>query len=85
MDDRGYLRVAGRLTEMIIRFGENTCPREIEEVLLTHPAVADASVTGVPHDHYGEVAGAAIRPAADGAESAVPDEAAAAEPTHLLP
>jgi fatty-acyl-CoA synthase len=62
MDDRGYLRIAGRLKEMIIRGGENIYPREIEEVLIAHPAVADASVLGVPDDYYGEVVGAAIRP-----------------------
>jgi fatty-acyl-CoA synthase len=64
MDERGYLRIAGRLKEMIIRGGENIYPREIEEVLIAHPAVADASVLGVPDDYYGEVVGAAIRPAA---------------------
>jgi len=63
MDERGYLRIAGRLKEMIIRGGENIYPREIEEVLIGHPAVADASVLGVPDDYYGEVVGAAIRPA----------------------
>jgi fatty-acyl-CoA synthase len=64
MDDRGYLRIAGRLKEMIIRGGENIYPREIEEVLTAHPAVADAAVLGVPHEYYGEEVGAAIRPAA---------------------
>jgi fatty-acyl-CoA synthase len=63
MDDRGYLRIAGRLKEMIIRGGENIYPREIEEALIAHPAVADASVLGVPDAYYGEVVGAAIRPA----------------------
>jgi fatty-acyl-CoA synthase len=63
MDDRGYLRIAGRLKEMIIRGGENIYPREIEEVLITHPAVADAAVVGVPDAYYGEVVGAAVRPA----------------------
>jgi fatty-acyl-CoA synthase len=65
MDERGYLRIAGRLKEMIIRGGENIYPREIEEVLLAHPSVADASVLGVPDSYYGEVVGAAIRPAGD--------------------
>jgi fatty-acyl-CoA synthase len=64
MDDRGYLRIAGRLKEMIIRGGENIYPREIEEALIAHPAVADAAVLGVPDDYYGEVVGAAVRPAA---------------------
>jgi fatty-acyl-CoA synthase len=66
MDERGYLRIAGRLKEMIIRGGENIYPREIEEVLIGHPSVADASVLGVPDDYYGEVVGAAIRPADEG-------------------
>jgi fatty-acyl-CoA synthase len=64
MDERGYLRIAGRLKEMIIRGGENIYPREIEEVLTAHPGVADASVVGVPDDYYGEIVGAAVRPAA---------------------
>ena len=72
MDDRGYLRIAGRLKEMIIRGGENIYPREIEEVLIEHPAVADASVLGVPDDYYGEVVGAAIRPAAPPADESAP-------------
>jgi fatty-acyl-CoA synthase len=79
MDDRGYLRIAGRLKEMIIRGGENIYPREIEEVLTAHPGVADAAVLGVPDDYYGEVVGAAIRPAApvpgdrDGGNDAGPE------------
>ncbi len=64
MDDRGYLRIAGRLKDMIIRGGENIFPREVEEVLAAHPGVADAAVLGVPDEYYGEVVGAAIRPAA---------------------
>jgi fatty-acyl-CoA synthase len=63
MDERGYLRIAGRIKDMIIRGGENIYPREIEEVLISHPAVADASVLGFPDDHYGETVAAAIRPA----------------------
>jgi fatty-acyl-CoA synthase len=68
LDSRGYLRIAGRLKEMIIRGGENIYPREIEEVLAGHPAVADAAVLGVPDPYYGEIVGAAVRvagPAAD--------------------
>jgi acyl-CoA synthetase (AMP-forming)/AMP-acid ligase II len=70
MDDRGYLRIAGRIKDMIIRGGENIYPREIEEVLIAHPAVADASVLGVPDEYYGEVVGAAIRPAVPAAPGA---------------
>jgi fatty-acyl-CoA synthase len=45
----------GRLKDMIIRGGENVYPREIEEFLYTHPAVADAQVIGVPDERFGEV------------------------------
>jgi fatty-acyl-CoA synthase len=79
MDERGYLRIAGRIKDMIIRGGENIYPREIEEVLIAHPAVADASVLGVPDEYYGEVVGAAIR-TATGANTPLPsDEELAAE------
>ncbi|HEX4090626.1 MAG TPA: AMP-binding protein [Trebonia sp.] len=80
MDERGYLRIAGRIKDMIIRGGENIYPREIEDVLTGHPAVADAAVLGFPDDHYGEVVAAAIRPAApDGrlADGDLADELAA--------
>lgn len=62
MDERGYLRIVGRLKDMIIRGGENLFPAEIEEVLYRHPAVAEAAVVGLPDDHWGEVVGAFIRP-----------------------
>ena len=63
MDERGYCRIAGRLKEMIIRGGENIYPREIEAVLASHPGVAEVAVVGVPDRFWGEVVGAAIRPA----------------------
>ena len=50
----GYLTVVGRIKDMIIRGGENVYPREIEEFLHTHPAVADVQVVGVPDERYGE-------------------------------
>jgi fatty-acyl-CoA synthase len=75
MDERGYLRIAGRLKELIIRGGENIYPREIEEVLIGHPAVADAAVLGVPDGYYGEVVGAAIRPSGTSADGTGPDAA----------
>ncbi len=61
MDARGYCRITGRLKDMLIRGGENIYPREIEEVLYTHPAVADCAVIGVPDDYWGEAVGAVIR------------------------
>jgi fatty-acyl-CoA synthase/long-chain acyl-CoA synthetase len=61
LDDRGYVQITGRLRDMIIRGGENIYPREIEAVLFEHPSVADVAVFGIPHDHWGEVIGAAVR------------------------
>ena len=54
MDAAGYVRITGRIKDMIIRGGENIYPREIEEFLLTHPHVADAQVFGVANERYGE-------------------------------
>jgi fatty-acyl-CoA synthase len=71
-DERGYYRIEGRLKEMIIRGGENIYPREIEQVLYDHPAVADVAVVGVPDDHWGEQVAAFIRPAPG--EAATPEE-----------
>jgi fatty-acyl-CoA synthase len=62
MDERGYCRIVGRLKDMIIRGGENLFPAEIEEVLYRHPAVAEATVVGLPDERWGEVVGAFIRP-----------------------
>jgi acyl-CoA synthetase (AMP-forming)/AMP-acid ligase II len=62
MDGRGCLRVEGRIKDMIIRGGENIYPREIEEALYAHPAVAEAAVVGVPDATWGEVAAAFVRP-----------------------
>jgi fatty-acyl-CoA synthase len=54
MDEEGYVRIVGRIKDMIIRGGENVYPREIEEFLYSHPAVADVQVVGVPDERYGE-------------------------------
>jgi acyl-CoA synthetase (AMP-forming)/AMP-acid ligase II len=48
VDARGYLRIEGRIKDVIIRGGENIYPREIEDVLFAHPGVAEAAVVGVP-------------------------------------
>jgi fatty-acyl-CoA synthase len=53
-DKDGYVNIVGRIKDMIIRGGENIAPREIEEFLLTHPAICDASVIGVPDAKFGE-------------------------------
>ena len=54
MREDGYVAVVGRIKDMIIRGGENVYPREIEEFLYTHPAIADVQVVGVPDQVYGE-------------------------------
>jgi fatty-acyl-CoA synthase len=61
MDAEGYLRIEGRVKDMIIRGGENIYPREIEDVLFAHPAVAEVAVVGVPDEKWGEVVAAYIR------------------------
>lgn len=63
MDDRGYCTVEGRLTDMIIRGGENIYPRELEDLLFNHPAVGEVAVVGLPDDRWGEVVAAFLRPA----------------------
>ena len=60
LDDAGYLRLIGRLKELINRGGEKIAPREIDEVLETHPAVKEAVAFGVPHATWGEEVAAAV-------------------------
>jgi acyl-CoA synthetase (AMP-forming)/AMP-acid ligase II len=60
LDENGYLTLVGRLKELINRGGEKISPREIDEVLLTHPAVAEAVCFGVPHPTWGEEVAAAV-------------------------
>jgi acyl-CoA synthetase (AMP-forming)/AMP-acid ligase II len=55
LDDDGYLRIVGRIKDMIIRGGENIYPKEIESVLTAFDGVLDAAVVGRPHDVLGEV------------------------------
>lgn len=62
MDAQGYIRITGRIKDMIIRGGENIYPREIEEFLLGHPEVLDAQVFGVADDRFGEAVCAWIIP-----------------------
>jgi fatty-acyl-CoA synthase len=63
MDARGYLKITGRIKDMIIRGGENIYPREIEDLLLTHPGVAEVAIVGVPDQKWGEQVAAVVRPA----------------------
>ncbi len=61
MDSRGFVRVTGRLSDMIIRGGENIYPAEIEAALLRHAAVAEVAVFGIPDEYWGETVAAALR------------------------
>ncbi|KAK0130304.1 hypothetical protein ONS96_000825 [Cadophora gregata f. sp. sojae] len=60
VDEDGYIRITGRIKDIIIRGGENIYPPEIENVLLQHPLVGNASVVGLPDERYGEVIAAFI-------------------------
>src|SRR3954465_7528299 len=53
MDDEGYVKIVGRIKDMVIRGGENVYPRELEEFLMTHPDIVDVQVVGVPDPRYG--------------------------------
>ncbi|SHL89599.1 AMP-binding protein [Vreelandella subglaciescola] len=54
MDDEGYVKIVGRIKDMVIRGGENIYPKEVEEFLYTHPAIHEVQVTGIPDKTYGE-------------------------------
>jgi malonyl-CoA/methylmalonyl-CoA synthetase len=62
-DADGYLQIVGRAKDLIITGGLNVYPREVEEVLLTHPGVAEVAVVGVPDDEWGEAVTAFVIPA----------------------
>ena len=53
-DERGFLRIVDRKKDLILRGGYNVYPREVEEVLVRHPAVDQVAVVGVPHETHGE-------------------------------
>jgi acyl-CoA synthetase (AMP-forming)/AMP-acid ligase II len=60
LDDQGYLRITGRLKELINRGGEKVSPLEVDEVVMDHPAVQQVVTFAIPHDKLGEEVGAAI-------------------------
>ncbi|HXG93104.1 MAG TPA: AMP-binding protein [Blastocatellia bacterium] len=72
IDERGYVRITGRIKELIIRGGENIAPKEIEDLLRRNPKIADVYVYGVPDEKFGEEVAAAIRLKPD--EAATTDE-----------
>ena len=61
LDAQGFLRITGRVKDMIIRGGENHFPAEIENALLTHASVAEVAVVGLPDPKWGEIIGAFVR------------------------
>jgi fatty-acyl-CoA synthase len=65
LDEQGFLRITGRVKDMIIRGGENHFPAEIENALLEHPTVAEVAVVGLPDPKWGEVIGAFVRTVGD--------------------
>ena len=62
IDPDGRIRITGRIKDIIIRGGENIAPREVEDVLRTHPSIADASVYAIKSEFFGEEVAAALRP-----------------------
>jgi fatty-acyl-CoA synthase len=70
IDAEGYVRITGRIKDLIIRGGENISPKEIEDCLREHPAVADAYVYGLPDEFFGEIVAAAVRLKPDAATGA---------------
>ncbi|MEL7199775.1 MAG: AMP-binding protein [Pseudomonadota bacterium] len=73
MSARGYIKITGRVKEMIIRGGENLFPAEIEAQMLQHPAVAEVAVAGVPDEKWGEIVACFMR-LADGADRPLDDD-----------
>jgi acyl-CoA synthetase (AMP-forming)/AMP-acid ligase II len=67
LDEDGYLFLTDRKSYMIISGGVNIYPQEVEDLLITHPKVADAAVVGVPHPEFGEEVKAVVQPADPGA------------------
>src|SRR5271157_179209 len=64
IDDQGNLKITGRIKDLIIRGGENVSPAQVEELVETHPHVADVAVIGMPDKDLGERVCAYVRPAA---------------------
>lgn len=73
MSARGYVKITGRVKEMIIRGGENLFPAEIEAAIIEHPAIAEIAVAGVPDEKWGEIVACFMR-LAQGAKRPSDDE-----------
>lgn len=72
IDAKGYVRITGRIKELIIRGGENIAPKEIEDLLRTYPKIADVYVYGIPDERLGEDVAAAVK--LKQGETATPDD-----------
>ena len=60
LDEDGYLFIQDRVKDMVVSGGENVYPKEVEDVLYTHPAVAEAAVFGIPSEKWGEAIHASV-------------------------
>ncbi|KAI8615388.1 hypothetical protein BC830DRAFT_1122828 [Chytriomyces sp. MP71] len=69
LDEKGYLRIVGRVKDIIIRGGENVSPVQVEDVVLSMPGVSNACVVGAPHPVYGEVVAAIVQRKDNGVRS----------------
>ncbi|MGA2551995.1 MAG: acyl--CoA ligase [Burkholderiaceae bacterium] len=78
MDEEGYVTITGRLKEIIIRGGEKISPREIDEVLMEHPAILQVVTFGIPHEKLGEEVGVVVvlRESANASEAQIREFAA---------
>ena len=72
MDEDGYIYLAGRADDLIIRGGENISPREVEDVIISHPKVEEAAVIGIPDEEWGQEPRAIV--VLKGGETATADE-----------
>ncbi len=79
LDEDGYLTLTDRSKDVIISGGSNVYPREVEEVLLTHPSVSEVSVFGVPDEEWGEIIVACVVPAGETLDEAALDAHCLAE------
>ena len=82
-DESGFVRIVDRMKDMIIRGGFNVYPREVEETLLRHPAIAEAAVIGVPDEKYGEEVCAVLIADRHAAAVPTPEEIIAWSRQHL--
>ena len=87
VDQQGYVRVVGRLSDLIIRGGSNVSPAEVEAVLVAHPDVQEAAVVGVPDPDYGErvVAAVVLAPSAGHDPDGLRDHCAASLAGYKVP